>query len=71
MKEPQMKRSLRVVVASSSGGIIVFNANLSPDDKSDLSRYGKLACVGQDLWRIIVDARYDFEDILDYLKSWQ
>ncbi len=71
MSKPKMTQqsAIRLSSASSRAGWIRFIA--TDDAAGDLSLYGIVSSEGGYSYRLAVDPRYDFNDVVNYIKNYK
>ena len=68
MAKPIMKTEIKISFESKIVGIIHFYA--TNDAAAGMRDFGALAMTDtQNQYRLIVDPRYDFDEILEYIKN--
>lgn len=67
MEKPKIKRELAIMSAFKNSYTIFFYA--TPDTASSIKEFGKVAFYGNDLYDITIDRRFDFDEVLNYIKS--
>lgn len=69
MKAPVMQREVAITAALADQNIIYLYA--TPDAASDFQRFGQVEpWAHPDYYQITVDARYDFAEVVAYIKSY-
>lgn len=66
--KPQLKRELAIDIIHRSVNVIIFYA--SADAAEDFREFGHLQECGKERYSLIVDARYDFEEVLKYIENY-
>jgi len=68
MNKPTMKRELAVSCSYPSTGTIHFSA--TNDAASDVAQFGVLHSFGDGNYHLIVDPRYDFEEVEAWIRGY-
>ena len=71
MEAPQPKRELAISWAHEPVGCIIFYA--TSDAAEDIKQFGQITprhCSTPNLYHLAVDGRYDFQEVLEYLKQY-
>lgn len=69
MNKPQPKQEIAIVSVLQSVQHIIFYG--TPDAVSDISEFGYIhSHVPKDKYTLIVDTRYDFGEVVDYMKNY-
>ena len=71
MNKPQMKSEIAVDTYDKSSRLIRFHG--SKDAMEDTKQFGTIFVVDffADLYTLYVDARYDFDEVLDYIQEYK
>jgi len=69
-KKPQLKRELAVEWSNEPTHFISFYA--TPDAVEDVKQFGRITLFSDapNLYHLVVDGRYDFQEVLEYLKNY-
>lgn len=66
--KPQMKRTIGISLVHQRDRTIIFYA---PEWAAQaVSEFGGLDSFGVEKWRLIVDARYDFPEVVSYIENY-
>ena len=71
MEVPQLKRELAINWCDESMYTIIFYA--TSDAAEEIKQFGQLTpnfCSTPNLYHLAVDKRYDFQEVLEYLKQY-
>ena len=68
MEKPQPKREVAIITISKSGSHITFHA--SADAIEDFKDFGRIE-PDRDFYWLWVDTRYNFDEILEYIKGYE
>ena len=72
MSEPRMKREVAVSSYNKSFSVIYLYA--TPDAVDQLGKFGAIqkwdSYLGSDHYRLDIDARYDFDEVLAYIQNY-
>ena len=66
--KPQTKREVSVDWIGISEGLIHFYA--SKDALEDIRDFGHIDDIGPNHYGLLVDTRFDFQEVLDYIKNY-
>jgi hypothetical protein len=70
MDKPKMKRKIGISEYYKETMTIRFNATLNATHIKEIKEFGRLEdFIKEDSWRLTVDSRYDFDEVLQYLRS--
>ena len=66
--KPEQKREVTVTFFNSPTRMICFDA--SPDAAQEFGEYGGIFNYYKNHYRVLVDARYDFDEVLAYIQNY-
>lgn len=67
MEKPEMKRLVAVADTLPLANVVVFYA--SNEVAARFKQYGELTDTNSNRWVIRVDKRYDFDEVLEFIKQ--
>jgi len=68
MKKPRMKREVAIVEISQIINCIVLYA--SREAAQEFAEFGKMVSDDNEKWFLYVDLRFDFHEVLQYIKNY-
>ena len=66
--KPQPRREVAIIAVAKSIRYITFNA--TPDAANDIAAFGDILALENNVYRLLVDARYDWQEVLEHIERY-